>query len=193
MDRRNLLSHPVLAALSRLLSLPFQISKTYRFELTIRTLIVATAIGLLPFAAIADDVKLVGTYKLISSTRTILDTGQVETYANEQGFITYGDDGRMLVLLIRGDRPKPESLEKMTDQQRADLFRTLNAYGGTYHFDGKTMEHHIDISANEVWTGTTQIRDVKKEGDRLIYTTRPAPFVGDGKMSVVTVVWEKVK
>jgi hypothetical protein len=55
------------------------------------------------------------------------------------------------------------------------------------------MEHHIDISWNEIWTGTTQIRDVKKEGDRLIYTTRPAPFVSDGKMSVVTTVWEKVK
>jgi hypothetical protein len=188
MGRRNLLTHPALAALSLLLSLPFGISKAYRFELTIKRLIVAAAIGLLPFAAVADDVKLVGTYKLVSSTRTILDTGQVETYANEQGFITYGDDGRMLVLLIRGDRPKPESLEKMIDQQRADLFRTLNAYGGTYHFDGKTMEHHIDISANEVWTGTTQIRDVRKEGDRLIYTTRPAPFVGDGKMSVQTLV-----
>jgi hypothetical protein len=131
MGQRNLLSHPALAALSLLLSLPFQISKVCRFELTIRSLIVATAIGLLPLAAVADDIKLVGTYKLISSTRTILDTGQVQTYANEQGFITYGDDGRMLVLLIRGDRPKSESLEKMTDQQRADLFRTLNAYGGT--------------------------------------------------------------
>ncbi len=47
--------------------------------------------------------------------------------------------------------------------------------------------------ANEVWTGTTQIRDVKKEGDQLIYTTRPAPITGDGKMSFGTLVWEKVK
>ena len=33
----------------------------------------------------------------------------------------------------------------------------------------------------------------KRHADKLIYTTRPAPFSGDGKMSVVTVVWEKVK
>jgi hypothetical protein len=134
--------------------------------------VLAIAIAGLPFAAVAADQKLSGTYKLISSSRTLVDTGQVETYAKEQGFITYGDDGRMLVLILRGDRPKPESLAKMTDQQRADLFRTLNAYGGTYSFDGKTVEHHIDISANEVWTGTTQIRDIKREGERLIYTTR---------------------
>jgi hypothetical protein len=158
-----------------------------------RRLIIVAAIVMLPLAGAASDEKLVGTYKLISSSRLLLDTGQVETYSREQGFITYGDDGRMLVLLTRGDRPKPESLAKMTDQQRAELFRTMNAYGGTYKFDGKVMEHHIDISANEVWTGTTQIRDVKKEGDRLIYTTRPAPFTGDGKMSIQTLVWEKVK
>ena len=55
------------------------------------------------------------------------------------------------------------------------------------------MEHHIDISWNELWTGTTQFRDVKKDGNRLIYTTHPAPNARDGKMSITTLVWEKVK
>jgi hypothetical protein len=158
-----------------------------------RKFILAAAIATLPFASVAANEELVGTYKLISSTRTLLDTGQVETFAQEQGFITYDKDGRMLVLIVRGDRPKPDGIEKITDQQRADLFRSVIAYGGTYKFDGKTMEHHIDISWNEVWTGTTQVRDVKKEGSRLIYTTRPAPFARDGKTSVVTLVWEKTK
>jgi hypothetical protein len=80
----------------------------------------------------------------------------------------------------------------MTDAQRADLFRSMLAYGGTFTFDGAKVEHHIDISWNEVWTGTTVIRNVTKEGDKLIYTTLPAPFSSDGKMSVVTVVFEKV-
>jgi len=92
---------------------------------------------MLPFAAAAADQKLDGTYRLVSSSRTLTDTGQVETFSNEQGYITYGKDGRMLVLIVRGDRPKPESLAKMTDQQRADLFRSMTAYGGTYKFDGK--------------------------------------------------------
>ena len=43
------------------------------------------------------------------------------------------------------------------------------------------------------WYILTVIRDLKKEGDKLVYTARPAPFFQDGKMSVVTVVWEKVK
>ena len=155
--------------------------------------LLALAIAGRPFTTSAADQQLVGSYRLVRTSRTLMDTGQVETYAKESGFITYGADGRMLVLIIRGERPRPESLETMTDQQRAELFRTMTAYGGTYSFDGKVVQHHVDISANEVWTGTTQIRDVKIEGERLILTTRPAPFFSDGKMSVQTTVWEKVK
>ena len=55
------------------------------------------------------------------------------------------------------------------------------------------VEHHIDISWNEVWTGTTVVREITKQGDKLMYTSPPAPFAGDGKMSEVTLVWEKVK
>jgi len=80
-----------------------------------------------------------GTYRLISTTAKMLETGLEEKYTDESGYITYGRDGRMFVLLVRGKRPKPESLEKMTDQQRADLFRTVTAYSGRYAFDGKTV------------------------------------------------------
>jgi hypothetical protein len=139
--------------------------------------------------------SLSGTYKLVSSTRKVLDTGEViDTYGKHPtGYIMYSQDGRMLALIVRDDRPKPASIEKATPEQQAALFRSMLAYGGTYKFDGKSVEHHIDISWNELWTGTTQLRDIRKEGDKLIYTTRPAPFSADGKMSVVTLVWEKVK
>jgi hypothetical protein len=159
-----------------------------------RRMIFALAIAALSFPVSAADDEFYGTYKLISTTRTILDTGQEITFGGrEHGFITYSKDGRMMVLSLRGDRPKPESIEKTTDQQRVDLYRTMTAYGGTYKFDGKTIEHHIDISWNEVWTGTTQVRDVKKDGNRLIYTTKPAPNPVDGRMAVTRIVWEKVK
>ena len=120
--------------------------------------------------------ELCGTYRLISSSRRIVETGQeVDAFGkNAKGLIMYGEDGHFLALVTNDGRPKPESIGTMSDQQRADL-------------------HHIDLSWNEVWTGTTVIRDVKIEGDRAIYTSRPAPYGGDGKMSVVTLVWEKVK
>ena len=67
------------------------------------------------------------------------------------------------------------------------------SYAGTYKFDGKTMEHHPDASWNEVWNGTTQIRDVKREGDRLIGVTKPGPNPLDGSIGFRTVIWEKIK
>ena len=67
------------------------------------------------------------------------------------------------------------------------------AYAGTYKFSGTQVEHHIDASWNEIWTGTTQIRDIRKDGERLVFTTKPAPFPRDGKMSINTLVWELVK
>jgi hypothetical protein len=146
--------------------------------------------------SLAGEEEVYGTWKLISEHRTLVDTGEtvdLNPGVSVSGYITYGRDGRMIGLVVRGSRPKPESVDKMTDQQRANLFRSMVAYGGTYKFQGGTMEHYVDISWNEVWTGTTQIRDVKRDGDRLIFRTRPAPFSGDGRMSVVTLVWEKVK
>jgi Lipocalin-like domain len=150
-------------------------------------------IVMLPITRSAADAELYGTYRLIGTTAKILETGQEEKYTDETGDITYGRDGRMFVLLVRGKRPKPESLEKMTDQQRADLFRTVTAYSGPYTFDGKTVEHHIDISWNEVFMGMTLRREVSRVGDRIMLTTPPSPRSKDGKMSVRTLIFEKVK
>src|SRR5260370_26510510 len=49
----------------------------------------------------AADQELYGTYRLISTTAKSLETGQEEKYTDESGYITYGRDGRMFVLLVR--------------------------------------------------------------------------------------------
>jgi len=147
----------------------------------------------IPFQALAADNDLSGTYRLVIEQRRVVETGELVPIPNPLGFITYGKDGRVLVLIVRGPRPRPESLEKITDQQRVDLHRTMTAYGGTYKFDGSTVEHNIDISWNEVWTGTRQVRTVTRDGDRITLTTPPFPFHTDGRVSVNMLVWEKVK
>jgi hypothetical protein len=150
-------------------------------------------VPVLSFCGHAAESDLYGTYRLVSTVTEMADTGQIETETNESGFITYGSDGRMSVLIVRGARPKPASLATMTDQQRADLFRTMVAYAGTYKFDGKTVEHHIDISANEIFTGTIFRRMVKREGDRIVLATPPSPRARDGKITIMSLVWERVK
>ena len=161
------------------------------------TLLAFIAIALISFAAptvvAAQDGILQGTYSLVSTSQKVVDTGQVDTYTNERGFISYGSDGRMLVLIVRGDRPKAESVAKITDPQRVELFNALVAYGGTYKFDGKTVEHHIDVAWNEIWAGAKQVRTVTRDGDRITLTTAAIPRPQDGKLAETTLVWEKVK
>ena len=112
--------------------------------------------------------SLEGTYKLISSTRKVLDTGEViNTYGESPiGYIMYGKDGRMLALIVRAERPKAKKIEDLTQDQKAALFSTMLAYGGTYKFDGKSVQHNIDISWNEIWTGISVIREIRKEGNK---------------------------
>ena len=109
-----------------------------------------------------------------------------------QGYIIYGRDGRMMVLFVADGRPKPSDLATMTDQERADLFRTMIAYSGTYEFDGKTVTHHVDVSWNQIWTGTHQKRNVELDGRSLVITTNPTPHPMDGKVSVTVLTWKKV-
>jgi hypothetical protein len=142
--------------------------------------------------ALAAEVVLSGTYRLVSEQRTIVDTGEVIPTTSSRGYISYGADGRMIVLIVRNPRPKPDRADHITDQERIDLFRTITAYAGTYKFDGSSIEHSIEISMNEVWSGTKQVRTVKRDGERLVYTTPPFPFHTDGKMSINTLVWEQV-
>ena len=91
--------------------------------------------------AVAADVSILGTYRLVSEQRTIVDTGEVIPGTGARGYIPYDNDGRMIVLIVRQPRPRPEGAEKITDQQRIELFRTITAYAGTYKVDGTTIEH----------------------------------------------------
>lgn len=136
---------------------------------------------------------LAGTYRLISATRTIVETGQTEDSFGKDpiGYITYGSDGRMMVLMVRSDRPKL-TFKTLTDSNRVELFESMAAYAGTFDFDGKKVVHHIDASWNGILTGTDVVRSVEKKGRRLIYTTNQSPAPTDGKISTSMLIWEKV-
>jgi lipocalin-like protein len=63
-----------------------------------RKIMLAFAVSALPLCAALADEELPGTYKLISGTRTIVETGEIKDAYGKQpkGYIIYGRDGRML-------------------------------------------------------------------------------------------------
>ena len=81
-----------------------------------------------------------------------------------------------------------------TDAEAISLFRTLNAYAGSYRVEGETIIYNYDISMNQLAIGQEDKRHFKIEGDRLSYTTQPSPspFLNNQMVSVHA-VWERVK
>ena len=98
----------------------------------------------------------------------------------------------MSVIIVKENRPKPTEWLKMTDQEGAELFRTMNAYAGTFKVEGSRVVHNIDISWNESWTGTAQPRNFRIDGRTLTIRTDPAVSPIDGKQGTLVLVWEKV-
>lgn len=93
--------------------------------------------------------------------------------------------------MAKENRAKPSDLAKLTDQERVELYNSMVAYAGAFAFDGETATHNVEISWNEVWTGTAQIRHLAFKGRRLIMRTDPQPGF-DGKRVVGVFTWEKL-
>jgi hypothetical protein len=132
--------------------------------------------------------KLSGTWKLIEVRGDITATFGKSPH----GLFTFSRDGRTLVLITSEKRPKIPDPARMTDQERVDLFKTMLAYGGTYTFDGKELKIKVDISWNENWSGTEQVRFAKLEGNRLELSTPLYPSTVDGKPTITVLIWEKL-
>jgi len=160
-----------------------------------KTKIFASALLLaIPLAAPAAEKDLYGTWKLVSLTRKVADTGATEQPRGKapNGYVSFGRDGRVTGLIVSEKRPKPESAAKMTDQQRVELFNTMNAYAGTYKLEGNKLTYRYDLTHNEV-PERASVREIKIEGRKLTIVNEPARSVMDGKMVTTTTVWEKVQ
>ena len=149
----------------------------------------------IPFAALAAESDLYGTWKLVSLNSKVIDTGQVDQPRGKapSGYVSFGRDGRVTGVIASEKRPRPESVAKMTDQQRIELFNTMNAYGGTYKLDGNKLTYRFDITHNELGEQRASVREIKFEGRKLTMVNEPARSSMDGKMVITTTVWEKVQ
>ena len=138
--------------------------------------------------------QLYGAWRLVSWTRELVETGErFEMFGKApRGFLSYGRDGRMSVIIVRENRPKPMDPAKLTDQERVEMFKSTIAYAGTFTVEGSRVVHHVDIAWNESWTGTTQVRNVHINGRTLTLSTGATVSPHDGKQANAVFVWEKV-
>ena len=147
---------------------------------------------LFSMTALADGNPLVGTWKLTSYVMTTT-TGERSTPFGEHpnGYLSYAPDGRMHAIGTAEGRMLPHDVAA-TDEERAKLHRTMFAYAGTYTVEPDKVIHHVDVSWNQVWNGTDQVRFYKLAGTTLTITTARARSAVDGRESQSVLVWQKL-
>lgn len=155
--------------------------------------IVAMLFGLLvtAHAAVANEnAKLVGTWKLVSWDVEFQNGEPSRPYLDQKwiGYTVFTAEGRTMSVWEAEDR-KPAK----TDEERAALFRSMNAITGTYRYEGGTGLTTIDVAANPALRGP-QTRGFKLEGNKLQITTawNPSPTLPGSPVTRSLLRFERV-
>jgi Lipocalin-like domain len=140
--------------------------------------------------AMADEAakQLVGSWRLTSWVIQVVGGEATEPFGpNPKGRAVFTSDGFSAFMIARPDR-KPAT----NDSDSAALLKSLMVYTGKFTVDGDKLTTNVDLSWNEILTGTAQIRFFKLEGDKLsIRTAEQVSAVYPGKKVVGTLTWER--
>jgi len=136
----------------------------------------------------------IGNWKLQSYATTDLETGQTTNLFGKHptGYLSYSSDCRMSAIIVRDGRKAPAAAVP-TDSEKIDLYSGVIAYAGTYAITGDKVSHYIDVSWNQAWTGTTQVRQFRIDGASLYIRTMPAKNPLTGRQTSAVLIWTKVQ
>ena len=67
------------------------------------------------------------------------------------------------------------------------------AYSGAYRVDGDKVIHRVDVSLNQHWVGTEQVRFFRIDGDTLTITTPAYRSSADGQEIRNVAIWKRVR
>jgi lipocalin-like protein len=135
--------------------------------------------------------RLLGTWRLVSLRREHAASGEEIPDHPRNGFITFAPGRRMMTILVWTDRTAPAD-EVPTDAERIALHKSLISFAGDYEIFPDRLEFTVDVSWNESWTGSRQVRFCRFEANRMMLTTEPHRSATDGVNSVFRQVWEKM-
>jgi hypothetical protein len=149
----------------------------------------ALIIGVLMSGSSFAQQSLVGTYKMVSQVRDIQGSGPDENMGKSpRGYLVFTPS--RVVVFFTADVRKPGT----SVAEKAALYDTLNGWSGRYRVEGSKLIVSVDASANQIWNGTDDIRNIQWSGKLLTLTTDPRPSGRDpSKTVVVRQVWEKIE
>jgi hypothetical protein len=135
-----------------------------------------------------------GTWRLLSFTSQDPATGEKTAPYGlyPTGFLSYTPDCRVYEIIVREHRTTPLAVVA-SDVEKIALFEGLISYSGTYKIDGNNVSYHVDASWNEAWTGSTQVRQFKLDGNTLYTQSPPQRNPRDGRITSESLIWTKLR
>jgi hypothetical protein len=162
-------------------------------------IIVTATLGLLLFAAVpaaAEDLSssIVGVWRLASFERTEVMSGKSARTMGEHptGYAFFAKGGHVVSTGFAEGR-KPFAGSVPTDAERAELFKTMYAYGGSYDVQGDAVTITVDTSWNVGWIGTKVVRKMTVTGNKLEIETAPIKSASDGLEIFTKTSFERVE
>jgi Lipocalin-like domain len=136
-----------------------------------------------------DSNALVGNWKLVSWQVVTGNETQDPFGSHPKGYLILTREGRAMALTTADNRNAGTA-----DSELAALHKSMLAYSGKYRIEGDDFITTVDISWNEIWTGTEQRRHYRIENDRLYIESTPAPsIVSPGITDFRRLVWQREK
>jgi Lipocalin-like domain len=135
---------------------------------------------------------VLGIWKLVSNEVEVQASGEKSPVMGEKpsGFVAFTPEGRVFFVLTADGRKAAK-----TDPERAELFKTLVAYTGTYRAEGDKWSTKVDVAWNPEWVGTEQVRSFNVDGERLQVLTpwRVMPNYADKGVTRNMLTFERSK
>ncbi len=137
---------------------------------------------------------LVGTWRQIAAVAEALPSRVRRDVMSERpvAYVMFSPGGRMMLMGVNPNRAKPAG-DVPTDEEARYLYHSMIAYAGTYRVSGNEVVYDLDISWNQLWTGTKQLRYWEIRDGRLVISTPEFidPFIGG--RSIHRITWEKIE
>jgi hypothetical protein len=142
--------------------------------------------------------RLIGAWKLVSYVEVPVD-GSAPRHPfgkDARGLIMYTPDGYMSAQLCTAQRAPFSSGDwfEGTDAEYRAEGSSYVAYSGPFEIDEdqQTLRHSMFVSLFPNWTGQTQARVARLEGDLLELSTA-APIARSGKQVHARLVWKRAQ
>ena len=123
----------------------------------------------------------VGIWRLAGATATDANGNKKDVPYGPRGMglVTLTADGRMMAVLVDGRKSLPDGTK-----------REYSSYCGNYTFDGSTLTTIVDAASDPARMGSSQVRKVRFDGDRMILM--PPPTEVNGMKVQRELTWERV-